>query len=86
MAPGGKEQGQEEDDHPETEQGKTKRKGKVTEQWWTEAGGGGVAAVKPSSGETLEDEVGTYTITQSVRVGHRPHSRRLRGADHWGLK
>lgn len=41
MAPGGKEQGQEEDDHPETEQGKTKRKGKVTEQWWTEAGGWG---------------------------------------------
>lgn len=81
MAPGGKEQGQEEADHPETEQGKTKRKGKVTEQWWT----GGGAAVKPSSGETL-GKVGTHTITQSVRVGHRPHSRRLRGADHWGLK
>lgn len=48
-------------------------------------GRGGGAAVKPSSGETL-GKVGTHTITQSVRVGHRPHSRRLRGADHWGLK
>lgn len=45
----------------------------------------GGAAVKPISGETL-GKVCTYTITQSVRVGHRPHSRRLRGADHWGLK
>lgn len=45
MAPGGKEQGQEEADHPETEQGKTKRKGKVTEQWWT--GGGGQLSSLP---------------------------------------